>query len=286
LSADTIKTGDYSHEPTTKTDSTDELVLSTLDSHVLTLTINLEDRRNPLRHDVLDALDAAIRRAAEGTDVRVIVITGAGDKAFSAGGDLSSMSGNDVSAEEAHRQRGRFLNLVDTMWYSGIPTIGRVQGYALAGGFGLALACDFVVASNRAVFGTPEVDIGLWPYMITVPLLRSMPTKLVLDLLLTGRRVSAEEGLSMGFVSRVVPHERLDQEVADLAGLLASKPATSVRLGRTSFYEVVDLAASDALHLLHRSLTIHLQTDDAAEGLAAFKEKRVPRWQRHGVDSP
>jgi enoyl-CoA hydratase/carnithine racemase len=133
------------------------------------------------------------------------------------------------------------------------------------------------VASDDARFGTPEVDRGLWPYMITVPMLRSMPPKVALELQMSGRRVSAEEAARLGF-ARVVPAAELDAAVTELAVGLATKSSAVLRLGRDAFYAVADLAAADALRLLHPMLTVHTGLDDAAEGLAAFAEKREPAW--------
>ena len=135
----------------------------------------------------------------------------------------------------AHDGRGMLADLFRDMWDLGKPTIARVRGYALAGGFGLALACDFVVASDDARFGTPEVNVGLWPYMITVPLLRSMPPKRVLELMMTGRRVDAAEAERIGFVTQVVPVDELDGAVDELAATLASKSPLILRwAGRAS----------------------------------------------------
>jgi enoyl-CoA hydratase/carnithine racemase len=222
-----------------------------------------------LRRYVADAHDDA--------EVRVVVLTGAGDKAFCAGADLTGMRA-DAGFAEVHHARGELAFLFRDIYALGKPTIARVRGYALAGGFGLALACDLVVASDDARFGTPEINVGLWPYMITVPLLRSMPPKRVLELMMTGRRVDAAEAERIGFVTRVVPVDGLDAAVDELAATLAAKSPAIMRLGRDSFYAVCDLAADDALRLLHPMLTITSQTEDAAEGIAAFAEKREPRW--------
>src|SRR5438105_1809233 len=144
--------------------------------------------------------------------VRVVTLTGAGDKAFCAGADLTGMRA-DAGWAEVHDGRGELARLFRSMWELGKPIVARVRGYALAGGFGLCLACDFVVAADDAQFGTPEIDVGLWPFMITVPLMRSMPPKVALELMMTGRRVSADEAQRIGFVNRVVPVDDLDRAV-------------------------------------------------------------------------
>ncbi len=163
--------------------------------------------------------------------MRVVVLTGAGDKAFCAGADLGG-GGIADGAASAHESRGLLADLFRDMWELGKPVIARVRGYALAGGFGLACACDMIVASDDSVFGTPEINVGLWPYMITVPLLRSMPPKTVLELMMTGRRVPADEGARIGFVQRVVPVAELDATVDALAAELASKSPIIMRWGR------------------------------------------------------
>jgi enoyl-CoA hydratase/carnithine racemase len=245
---------------------------------VARVTINRPERRNAMSWSVLTELRDAVASAKADSDVRAVVLTGAGDKAFCAGADLTGMRA-DARYVEVHDARGELARLFDDMWALGKPTIARVRGYALAGGFGLALACDLVVAADDAQFGTPEIDVGLWPYMITVPLVRSMPPKKALELMLTGRRVDAAEADRLGFVTKVVPVDGLDAEVDALAATLASKSPAIVKLGRDSFYAVWDLGARDALAYLHPMLTITSQTEDTAEGIAAFAEKRAPQWK-------
>jgi enoyl-CoA hydratase/carnithine racemase len=245
---------------------------------VATLSVNRPERRNALSWDVIAQMRARLAEAKADSAVRVVVITGSGDKAFCAGADLGNMA-EGASFLELHDGRGGLAGLFDEMWSLGKPTIARVHGYALAGGMGLALACDFVVAADNAVFGTPEIDVGLWPYMITVPLTRSMPPKKALELMLTGRRVDAAEADRIGFVNRVVPVADLDDAVRELAHTLAAKSPAIVKLGRDSFYEVWDHSAAEALALLHPLLTLTTLTDDAKEGIAAFAEKRPPQWR-------
>ena len=255
-----------------------EALLYDVDDHVATVTINRPERRNAMSWTVMTELRQAFAAAKADPDVRVVVLTGAGDKAFCAGADLTGMS-EGAGWAELHDARGELARLFREMWDLGKPIVARVRGYALAGGFGLCLACDLVVAADDAQFGTPEIDVGLWAYMITVPLVRSMPPKVALELMMTGRRVAADEAQRIGFVNRVVPVDELDAAVGELARTLASKSPAVMKLGRDSFYAVWDQSADDALRLLHPMLTITTATEDAAEGIAAFAEKRAPVWK-------
>ena len=240
------------------------------------LTINRPERRNAISWAVMEGLRRHLADWKDDPDVRVVVLTGAGDRAFCAGADLGGMA-EGAGYLDLHDARGELAELFRDLWSLGKPTVARVRGYALAGGFGLALACDLVVAADDAQFGTPEIDVGLWPYMITVPLVRSMPPKVALELMMTGRRVGADEAARLGFVTRVVPVDELDAAVDELAGSLAAKSPAIMRLGRDAFYAVWDQAADDALRTLHPLLTITTATEDAAEGIAAFLEKRPAR---------
>jgi enoyl-CoA hydratase/carnithine racemase len=257
-----------------------EEVLYDVDGAVARVTINRPERRNAMSYGVMQGVRDAMARAKADDAVRVVVLTGAGDKAFCAGADLGSGGiGDTANAVAAHDGRGLLADLFRDMWALGKPVIARVRGFALAGGFGLACACDFIVASDDAQFGTPEINIGLWPYMITVPLLRSMPPKKALELMTTGRRVDAAEAERIGFVTRVVPVDELDAAVDEFATSLAVKSPVIMRWGRDAFYRVLEMNADDALAYLQSMLTVTAQTEDAAEGVAAFAEKRDPQWK-------
>ena len=271
------------------------------------VTINRPQRRNAMTWDVIRALRDAVAAAKLDEEVRVLVLTGAGTEAFCAGADLGGMmhgdSGRDgdkagapagSSADSAqpgsnlapeagfldlHYSRGQLAALFEDLWHLGKPTIARVQGWAVAGGFGLAVACDMVVASEEARFAATEVKVGLWPYMVTVPLLRAIPPKQALELMLTGRTVKAAEGERLGFVTRVYPADQLDAAVDQLATDVSKSSPVVTRLGLEAFYAVQDMAAPEALAYLHAMLTLTTQTQDAAEGIAAFRERRPPQWQ-------
>jgi enoyl-CoA hydratase/carnithine racemase len=257
-------------------------VLYQVDAGVGLVTINRPERRNAMSWEVMKGLRGVLADAAQDRAVRVVVLAGAGDDAFCAGADLGKMTGADepeAGVLAVHEERGVLAEVFESLWSLGKPTVARVQGFALAGGFGLALACDLVVASERARFGAPEVNVGLWPYMITVPMVRSMPPKQALELMLTGRMVDAAEAQRLGFVTKVVPHDELDSAVSELAGTLAAKSPAVMKLGRDAFYAVWDMAAPEALAHLHAMLSLTAQTEDAAEGIAAFLEKRKPHWR-------
>jgi enoyl-CoA hydratase/carnithine racemase len=246
--------------------------------HVVHLTIDREERRNALSWALIAELRRALATAKADDEARVVVLTGAGTRAFCAGADLEGMS-TGAGFAELHDARGGLADLFRELFALGKPTIAKVRGYALAGGFGLALACDLVVAAEDAVFGTPEVGLGLWPHMITVPMLRSMTPKRALELMLTGRRVDAGEADRIGFVTRVVPVEELDASVDALAAELAGRSPLTLRQGLGSFYAVWDQDVEASLRLLHPLLTVTASTEDAAEGIAAFSEKRAPEWR-------
>src|SRR6476620_5406511 len=253
-------------------------VLYAVEHGVARVTVDRPDRRNAMSYGGMQGLRDSVAAAKADEDVRVLVLTGAGDRAFCAGADLGGIAEN-AGAAAAHDGRGLLADLFRELWSLGKPTVARVRGYALAGGFGLALACDFVIAADDAQFGTPEVNVGLWPYMITVPMLRSMPSKTVLELQMTGRRVGAEEAARIGFVNRVVPIVDLDTAVDELASALAAKSPLVLRWGRDAFYRVLEMDADAARDHLPGMLTVHTQSEDAAEGVAAFAEKRTPVWK-------
>lgn len=254
----------------------DEVLYAAADG-VARVTINRPERRNALTWTAIEQLIRRLAEAQSDPAIRVVVLAGAGGKAFCSGIDLSHMDAG-ASYAALHEERGRVATLFAQLWSLGKPVIAAVSGYAVAGGFGLALACDLVVCTADSVFAAPEIELGLWPFMITVPLVRSMPPKKALELMLTGRRVGAVEAERIGFVNQVVPAADLDAAVGFLAGVLAAKSPQATKLGRDSFYAVWDLAAAEALAVLHPLLTVITGTEDAKEGLAAFQEKRPPRW--------
>ena len=249
--------------------------------HVATITIDRPEARNALNFPAMVGLHEGLLRARDDAAVRVVVLAGAGDRAFCAGADLVGADGGGIAsqAEGAHESRGMLATIFQLLRDLGKPSIARVQGYCLAGGFGLAMACDLVVSSEAGVFGTPEINVGLWPYMITVPLQRVVPQRLLLEMMMTGRRVGAAEALACGMVNRVVPGEELDTAVRDLAESIGEKAPLTMTWGRESFFHVRDMDDDEALEYLQGRLSATLATEDAIEGVTAFAEKRAPIWK-------
>jgi enoyl-CoA hydratase/carnithine racemase len=240
------------------------------------LTIDRPDRRNALSEEVVAQLTDAVERAAGDPAVRVVVLTGTGDKAFCAGGDLSPSPGGLL---ERHWKRGSFVTLLTALRKLGKPSIARVNGAALGGGFGLMLSCHMVVAAEDATMGTPEVRLGLFPMMIMPIIFRNLGRKRATELILTGGRMDAREGERLGIVNHVVPRDRLDEKVGELVGQLASKSPAVLRLGLEAMDAASEMHLDEALPFLQTMLTLNTMTEDAAEGIMAFLGKREPSWK-------
>ena len=254
-----------------------EQVLLTVDGRIATVTLNRPEQRNPLSATMLRDLAAAFRWCKDEPEVRVVVLTGAG-RVFCAGADLSSFDG-DMTGLEKFRSRDLFVDLFILMAELGKPIVGRINGHALAGGFGLACSCDMLVAVDTATFGTPEINVGIWPMMIQAILSRSIPRKVLLEMEMLGDRWTAAQLHSLGVVNRIVPHEQLDSAVREIADALAKKSPVAMRLGRDSFYRQQDMDFRAAMHYLHGQFLLVSQTEDSREGIKAFFEKREPDFK-------
>jgi enoyl-CoA hydratase/carnithine racemase len=250
---------------------------------VATVTLNRPERRNPIGPQTVGQLLHALDRARTDDAVRVVVLTGAG-KVFSAGGDLGQMGGGGTplsAGASGASKAGTFVDLNLALFGQGIgkPTVAKVNGHALAGGLGLVVACDLAIASEDAQFGTPEINVGLWPMMIMATIFRCVPRKQAMELILTGERISAADAARLGLITRAVPADRLDAEVAALCDKLKGKSPAVMRLGLDACHRMADLEIEPALRYLEGELVRVLGTEDAAEGLAAFLQKRPPVWR-------
>lgn len=242
------------------------------------VTINRPDQRNALNPAVIEGLLDALERSAADDSIRSMVLTGAGDRAFCAGADLGGMLPAGGRVQE-HLRRGRIGDLLAALPKHPKPVVARVNGHALAGGFGLMLACDLVVAADDSEFGTPEINLGLWPFMISAVIRRNLPRKIALEMMLTGRRVPAAEAERWGMINRVVPMPELDGAVGELLEVLHGKSPLALRLGKQSFQASEDMPFEEALAYLNSMLTVDLESEDVAEGVSAFLQKRAPEWK-------
>jgi enoyl-CoA hydratase/carnithine racemase len=257
-----------------------EQVAVSLDEHVATVTLNRPEQRNPLSATMLRDLAAAFRWCQKESEVRVVVLTGAGDRVFCAGADLAGFDSESTHLDR-HRSRSLFVELFTLMAGLGKPIVGRINGHALAGGIGLACACDLLVSTDTATFGTPEINVGIWPMMIQAILSRNLPRKVLLEMEMLGDRWTATQMQGFGVVNRVVPHDLLDSAVKEITDKLAKKSPVAMQLGRDSFYKQQDMEFVAALAYLHSQFTLVTLTDDSKEGIKAFFEKREPDFKGH-----
>jgi enoyl-CoA hydratase/carnithine racemase len=259
--------------------TTESVLLYEVDeAGIATITLNEPGTRNALSPELLSGLIQALGRADADPDARCIVLCSSHEKTFSSGANLGGFAG-DVSLVHKHFGSERFVELFKLIGSMSIPTLCAVRGHVLAGALGIALACDLIVASEDATFGTPEINVGAFPFMIMALIYRNVPRKKANELLLLGERWSAHEAHAAGIVNRVVLAEDFDATVADWAGKLASKSPVIMRLGKEAMHRQLDMPLDDALDYLRAQLTLALSTEDIVEGVTAFFEKREPEWK-------
>src|SRR5882757_8602257 len=256
----------------------DDPVLYALDEQgVATITMNQPDTRNALSAELLGGLIAAFERARAEDAARCVVLASSHEKTFSSGASLGGFAG-ESSLVEKHFGSERFVGLFKLIGQLGKPTVCAADGHVLAGALGIALACDLIVASERASFGTPEINVGTFPFMIMALIYRNVGRKKATELLLLGERWSAQQALDAGIVNKVVPVGELDAAVAQWAGKLAGKSPVIMRLGKEAMRRQLDMPLDDALDYLRAQLTLAMSTQDIVEGVSAFFEKREPQW--------
>jgi enoyl-CoA hydratase len=244
---------------------------------VATITLDQPDTRNALSDAVLDDLIEAFTAARDDDAVRCAVLTSSHATTFSSGGNLGGFA-EQLPLAHKHAAIGRFPRLFALIGQLGKPSLCAANGHVLAGALGLALACDLVIARDGARFGTPEINVGVFPFMIMALIYRNVGRKKTNELLLLGEQISAQEAERIGLVNRVVAPEGYDAAVADWAGRLAAKSPVLMRMGKDAMYRQQDMAFEDALDFLRAQLALAFATEDIQEGVKAFFEKREPRW--------
>ena len=245
---------------------------------VATVALDQPDTRNALSNQLLDDLIDALESARDDERVRCVVLTSTHEKVFSAGGSLDQFAG-DVALVHKHFGTERFPRLFRTIMQLGKPSICAANGHVLAGALGVALACDLIVAREGATFGTPEINVGVFPFMIMALIYRNVPRKKTNELLLLGERISAEEALAAGIVNKVVPGDEFEAAVDEWALKLAGKSPVLMKLGKDAMYRQLDMPFEDALDYLRAQLSVAFSTEDIREGVTAFFEKREPVWK-------
>jgi enoyl-CoA hydratase/carnithine racemase len=247
-------------------------------SGVATITLDDPETRNALSDQLLGELLGALREAKADDAVRVVVLTSSHEKVFSAGGNLGGFA---ADAPMAHKFFGAdlFPQVFIELGELGKPSIVAANGHVLAGSLGIALACDLIIAKDTAGFGTPEINVGLFPFMIMALIYRNVGRKKTTEMLLLGERMTAAEAREAGIVNKVVPAEDFDAAVEEWAVKLASKSPLIMRLGKDAMWRQLDMPLREALDYLRSQLTIELSTEDAIEGVTAFFEKREPNWK-------
>ena len=245
---------------------------------IATITLDDPETRNSLSDQLLRELLEALRAAKGDDEVRVVVLTSSHEKVFSSGANLAGF-GAEAPIVHKHFGSEAFVRVFKLLGELGKPSLVAANGHVLAGSLGIALACDLIIAREGAGFGTPEINVGLFPFMIMALIYRNVPRKKTNEMLLLGERLTAEEAREAGIVNKVVPHEEFEAAVADWAGKLAAKSPLIMRLGKDALWRQMDMPLAEALDYLRSQLTIELSTEDAVEGVTAFFEKREPQWK-------
>ncbi len=244
---------------------------------VATVALDRPEARNALSDEALDELIAAFEQARTDDAVRCVVLTSTHEKVFSAGGDLGQFA-SEAPLIHKYFATDRFVRLFKLIGELGKPSLCAANGHVLAGSLGVALACDLIIAKDTARFGTPEINVGVFPFMIMALIFRNVPRKKANELLLLGEQISAHEAERLGIVNKVVAPEAFDAAVADWAAKLAAKSPLLMRMGKDAMFRQLDMPLADALEYLHAQLALAFSTDDIKEGVQAFFEKREPEW--------
>jgi enoyl-CoA hydratase/carnithine racemase len=251
---------------------------SVSDKGVATIALDQPETRNALSDELLGELIDALETARDDVAVRCVVLASTHERIFSAGANLSGFA-SETPLIHKHFATERFPRVFRLLGELGKPSLCAAGGHVLAGALGIALACDLVIAREGTRFGTPEINVGLFPFMIMALIYRNVPRKKVAELMLLGEQISAEEAERIGIVNRVVPPDEFDAAVGAWAEKLASKSPALMKLGKDAMFRQQDMPLADALDFLRAQLTIAFSTEDVQEGVKAFFEKREPQWK-------
>ncbi|MHC4355718.1 MAG: enoyl-CoA hydratase/isomerase family protein [Planctomycetota bacterium] len=253
-------------------------VLYEVKDKVATITLNRPERRNALNPGVMGGLNQYLDEAGADGGVSAIILTGAGGN-FCSGADLGGGFSGEQSFLDLHYDRGNYAALLVKMTKCKKPILAAIEGYCLAGGMGLCLSSDVVIAAEDAQFGLPEIKRGVWPYMVTAMLIRNVGRKKAAELCMTGERIPAAEAERIGIINYSVPKDSFQEKVAEMGKKLSSFSPAVMGLGKACFYQIADMSTGDGLSYLQSQLTINTQVEDLMEGISAFMQKREPEWK-------
>ena len=253
---------------------TEDHLLYHVENNIARLTIYREAQRNAISLAAIELFSTYLDQAEKDKNIRVILITGSGEKAFCSGADLGGAADGKI-------QQGfkNYAKLITRLSNYPKPVVARINGACMAGGMGLMLACDIVIAKNDAKFGTPEVNVGLWPMMIGALIYRNVLRKKAMEMVLLGERLTADQALNMGLITRVVPPEKFEEEVTQILKSLAAKSPIGMKIGKEAFYAMADMPFEEAVDYLSGQIAEVAATEDAREGITAFIEKRKPQFR-------
>lgn len=259
------------------TASSPSILYSVCQKGIATIALNKPEVRNAFDDELVASMLAAFHKAEADAAVRVVVLTSTHDKIFSAGGNLNGFASEETVLQKYERN-GSAPKLIEAMMGMRMPVLCALNGHALAGGFGLILGCDLIIAKEGVRVGTPEINIGAFPFIISALMMRNIPRKRVVEMLFLGDQMPVEEAQALGVINRVVPADQFDERVQEWAEKLASKSPLMIKLGKKAFREQQDRPLLEAFRLLEHYLTLAQNTADVKEGVAAFMEKRAPEW--------
>lgn len=256
--------------------TSEDILLVEKRDHVLRLALNRPERRNALNDDLILRITDIFATASDDPDLRAILLTGAGDKAFCSGADLSPQAatfGFDYAQPVSN-----YANMLRAARKTMLPVIGRINGFCLAGGMGLLAVCDMAVAASSAKFGLPEVKVGLFPMQVAALMQPLLPSRKFAEMCYTGEMLTAEEALGCGLVNYVVPPEELDAKTDWLLDRVTSKSPSAIRRGKYALAATAGMTFEQAIAHMEAQAGLMPLTEDAREGMAAFAEKRAPKW--------
>lgn len=260
------------------TASSASVLYSVCPKGIATIALNKPEVRNAFDDELVASLLAALHKAEADEAVRVVLLTSTHEKIFSAGGNLNGFASEETVLQKYQRNSAA-PKLIETMMGMNVPVLCALNGHALAGGFGLILGCDLIIAKEGVRIGTPEINIGAFPFIISALMMRNIPRKRVMEMLYLGEQMGVEEAQTLGVINRVVPADQFDALVQEWAEKLAAKSPLMLKLGKKAFREQQDRPLFEAFRLLEHYLTLAQNTADVKEGVAAFMEKRDPAWK-------